>query len=276
MSLPGQLFDCEAVAQELLRQPEFFRDLEDSKSTGNEVAVVPRLAVERYTGSRSTADETKMLHVGAMRLLGFSDREIERKCGVDRRTIPHLLAELEKTKRIPAVKERLLVVVSDVAERTGLVLRRLLDRAESGECSTELAAMIKSVGTVTGISSEKVLLLTGSATEIVEHKVGAGREEFEAWWRDRVVPVTSEVTRAGGAFDSKSAVDTSVSEGFGGFDGVGHGQDTSSGPDGGQADTLEGPTATAVSEVGGGVLGGAGVQMFDESTGSQNCSQEPT
>ena len=182
---------CAEIARELLSQPDFF---EFHRSDLPEQPIQrPDLSRPRYDGSRS-GDEAVNLRVGAMRLLGFSDRAIERECGVDRRTIPHRLAFLEKTARIPAVKDRVLVWTADAAERSGIVLGSLLDRAHD-EVSIELAGMIKSVATAHGITVEKLQLLTGSATEIIEHREGAGREEQERWARENRLPIECESER---------------------------------------------------------------------------------
>lgn len=185
-----QLLDCASVARDLLRQPEFFdfhrAELPDEPETR------PSLALARYTGARSD-DEAVNLRVGAMRLLGFSDRAIERECGVDRRTIAHRLAWLERARLLPAVKDRVSAITSDLAESSGLALRVLLDRASAGEVNIELAGMIKSVATAHGITVEKMQLLTGAATEILEVRIGAGRADVEAWLAANSLPVEVEV-----------------------------------------------------------------------------------
>jgi hypothetical protein len=130
---------------------------------------------------------------------------------VTRRTIPVLLAELEKSGRITPLKQRLAMATGDNAERANIALRFLLERVghtttktisvkgenievEDNGISVELAAMIKAVSTALGITTEKVLLLEGQATEIVETRVGAGREAFDAWWKESVTPIQESVT----------------------------------------------------------------------------------
>lgn len=193
------------VAREMISQPALFSEFD-----GMDGFTPPPQAVQRYTGERSTQDEQKMLKVGAMRLLGASDREIEQCCGVTRRTIPVLLAELEKSGRITPLKQRLAQATGDNAERANIALRFLLERVGHATTKTitmkgedievpdegismELAAMIKAVSTALGITTEKVLLLTGQATEIVETRVGAGREAFDAWWKESVMPIQATV-----------------------------------------------------------------------------------
>lgn len=204
------------VAREMISEPHLFSEFD-----GIDGFSPPAQTVQRYTGERSTQDEQKMLKVGAMRLLGASDREIEQCCGVTRRTIPVLLAELEKRGRITPLKQRLAMATGDNAERANIALRFLLERVghtttktitvkgeeievEDHGISVELAAMIKAVSTALGITTEKVLLLTGQATEIVETRVGAGREAFDAWWKEAVTPIQATVTSATPPTDSAS------------------------------------------------------------------------
>lgn len=166
---------CFDLAMELTRGPEFFTE------TGQ-----PTDAVLRYTGERLEQDGQRCLVVGALRLLGCSDREIARVVKCDVRSIPLMLEEAEKSRRIPALKDRLSKLTGTNAERCQIALAELLDRASGGSVSVELAAMIKAVSTAGGINTQNLQLLTGGATEILEVRAGAGRAEIEGWMRDVV------------------------------------------------------------------------------------------
>lgn len=185
--------ECKALAAELLKQPELLAGvfLDSAPAIPESETLVA--AAKQYTGARSTTDDNRLLMVGALRLLGASDREIESACGVTRRTIPVLLAELERTGRVTPLKDRLIRVVGDNAERSGLLLRKLMERGMDGTCDMDLAAMLKAVGQVNDFQIEKFQLLTGQATERVEQVVGAGREDFERWWRESATPITAQV-----------------------------------------------------------------------------------
>ncbi len=185
-----QLVDCESVARDLMSQPELLARVFDEPAAEPEPKAQ---TVQRYTGARSTLDEARNLKVGALRLLGASDREIARACGCTTRTIPIVLRDLEKAGRLTALKERLAMLTGDNAERAQLALRGLLDRAQDGESDMDLAAMIKSTATAAGILTDKALLLTGNATEIVEVRVRAGRDEIEEFARAHAVPIEAEV-----------------------------------------------------------------------------------
>jgi hypothetical protein len=125
--------DCRSVAADLLSQPELLAPVfEDSKPVVQELPAL----LGRYTGERSTRDEARLLLVGALRLLGASDREIETQAGVTRRTIPLMLAALEQSGRITPLKERLATLTGDNAERAQLaavVVIGLADAAPLGE-----------------------------------------------------------------------------------------------------------------------------------------------
>jgi hypothetical protein len=184
--------ECKAIADELLKQPELLAGvfLDSQPPLPDDQTIVG--AVKQYNGNRSTTDDDRLLMVGALRVLGASDREIERACGVTRRTIPVLLEALEKSGRVTPLKERLIKLVGDNAERSSLVLRKLLEDAQEGRCNLDLAAMLKAVGAVNVFQLEKFQLLTGAATERIETVVGGGREEFERWWKETAVPVDSQ------------------------------------------------------------------------------------
>lgn len=246
------------VARELLSQPGLFLEFD-----GVDGFTPPPQSVARYTSDRQ--QEEVMLKVGAMRLLGASDRQIEKTCHITRRSIAPILAALEKTGRITPLKERLAMVCGDNAERASIVLRMLLEQVEEdlhapeeeeddeaiadamdpssvlaldGETpgaaapkktkrkrvTMEMAAMIKAVSTAVGITTEKTLLLTGQATEIVETRVAAARDEFEQWWNATVKP-------AAPAVDSGSAPPPAISVQSTTSPATGHAPDTSTAPD---------------------------------------------
>lgn len=185
--------ECKTLAGELLQQPELLRAVfSETQKVVSLADELDAVIIKRYTGLRSTADDERLLMVGAFRLLGASDREIEKACGVTRRTIPVLLAELERTGRVTPLKDRLMRLVGDNAERSGMVLRRLLDEAMDGKVDMDLAAMIKSVGGVNTFMVEKFQLLTGAATERIEHVPATGRAEIESWLKDAATPIDSE------------------------------------------------------------------------------------
>lgn len=195
--------ECKALAQELLKQPELLAGvfLESANRILPEHETLVG-AAKQYTGQRSTTDDARLLMVGALRVLGATDREIERTCGVTRRSIKPMMEELELSGRVTPLKDRLTKLVGDNAERSSLLLRDLMEKALDGACDMDLAAMLKAAGQVNSFQIEKFQLLTGGATEIVETRVAAGREEFERWWKESAI----QITQPDRAIDSKSIV----------------------------------------------------------------------
>ena len=194
--------DCKAIAAELCSQPELMAGVfleNDERLMPDEQAKVDK--VKRFTGARSTSDEKRLLMVGALRLLGASDREIARACGVSRNSVPVLLRELERTGRVEPLKDRLVKAVGDNAERSSILLKVLMERGLDGDVSQELAAMLKAVGGVNCFQLEKLQLLTGQATERIETVVAAGRDEIERFLRSAATSIEAVTVTE----DSKSS-----------------------------------------------------------------------
>lgn len=236
---------CLELAVELTHGPRFFDD------RGN-----PTDSLERYTGSRVTQDAERCLMAGALRLLECSDRQIADALRCDVRSIPLMLRQAEKTGRIPALKDRLAQITGTNAERSQLALASLLNRAADGGCSVDLAAMIKAVATTGGIATQNLQLLTGGPTEILELRVGAGREEIERWARELAIPVDAQVVPTPGRSptDLESAETAQNPQQSGPCEPTGHDRDTSAtGPaatDAGRRRTQNGGVAGVSAEGG--------------------------
>lgn len=235
---------CGEVAFDLIAQPEFFE-----RNGHDRPSISGAMAIERYTGKRCD-DELTNLKVGAMRLIGMSDRAIERECGVDRRTIPWRLAALLRTSRIPAVRERLEAITANNAEASGLVLSDLLQRCMTDKESIELAGLIKAVATAHGISVEKYQLVTGGATERLEVMVPrAGRESGEDWLKSALRVDAVDCSSTASTANTNEIVDKVE--------------------DGHTLDTPATPTEPYLAEVGGGSAPDAPPKITDASQGSK-------
>lgn len=254
---------CTDVARSLMEQRTFFEDLRDDLPLSERQLVAQH--GERYSGARSDDEATNLL-VGAMRLLGCSDRAIEKKAGVDRRTIPFRLRNLEKAGRIPALKERLLVIVGEVAEQSGIVVSHLLAQVLASPGDADLAAMLRSVGQVNSFAVTQTQLLTGAPTEIVEHRAGAGRAEIEAFWKDAAIPIEAEVVAVDSASTGKAAEPATS----GASEPDRHGGDTADG-DQGQLGDREPDRGEGGR---GGSLAGAGAEKVNGLVGCQNSTKE--
>lgn len=204
MSKPAQIqsslaLSCAELAREIVQGPAFF----DSKGQVTD-------AVVRYTGGRTTRDPERVAFVGALKLLNYSDRQIAALAKCDVRSISVMVEDLERTGRIPALKERLIGIVGRNAEQTGILVDQLVSEALAGDRTLELSAMLKAAGQVADKLVEKNQLLTGAATERIETVNAAATEEREAWFRANAIPIEAAV-------DSESSGTVEITEESKGF-----------------------------------------------------------
>lgn len=184
---------CQSLADEIARGPSFF-DARGKITT----------AVDRYTGSRLAKDSERCAFVAALKLLRYSDRQIAEVIKCDVRSIPLMVAEIEKSGAIPALKQRLVELTGANAEQSSLAVGQLIDEALGGKRSLELAAMIKAVGSVNDFMTTKFQLLTGAPTEIRATISAASQDEVTAWAKANAIeieaiqrPNESEATATG-------------------------------------------------------------------------------
>ena len=239
------------LTNELSQQPSLFSDRGVASPAVKQV-------VKRYTGQRAASNEEKCLLAAALRMMQASDREIADALECDVRSIPFMLAAAEKTGRIPALKERLRVLVGANAESASIALQRCLDNVMRFGCSDELSNMIKALSTTVGITTEKYLLLTGSATEIVEHRVAAGRDEVEAWARSNAITIEAEPVADTVANDSKSPAQVADCEQIQAVLSGGNGRDTTSTNPPATPDPTDHAAADQANGGGGGAAAGGG------------------
>ena len=210
MITPALRADAALIAESLVSQPALFEIPSEASPAAR--AVVQR---GRYTGERSTLDESKTLLVCALRALGCSDRKIAEAAGVARESIPLHLAAGEASGRIRPLKERLVSWVGLLAEESTLAARDLVASVRAGDRSEGITHALRALGPMVGISVEKHQLLTGQATEIVEQRTAPTHEEFAAWMKTAVTiegaPTQSEsVGSVGGSVDLQEVTPTSA------------------------------------------------------------------
>ena len=192
MMTPSMRADAQAIAESLVSQPALF-DIGPNVSPAAQAVVATR---GRYTGERSTLDESKTLLVCALRALGCSDRKIAEAAGVARESIPLHLAAGERSGQIRPLKERLQQWVGLLAEESTVAARDLVAAVRAGDRSEGVTMALRALGPMVGIAVEKHQLLTGQATEIIEQRSAPNHDEFAAWMRSAVavetVPSQSE------------------------------------------------------------------------------------
>lgn len=163
------------VAASLLSQPELFGGpVEDPRVPSG--ALLP--AVRRpHTGAIVTRDESKVLLVAALRSLGLSDRRIAAMANVARESIGPIMIDAERRGLVRPLKQRLAESIGFLAEESTSAAREMVQCLRDGDRSEGVTQALRALGPIVGIAAEKMQLLTGGATEIVETR--AGRSETD-------------------------------------------------------------------------------------------------
>ena len=136
-----------------------------------------------HTGAIATRDEARVMAIAACKLAGLSDKETAGKIGCSRNTVAAVMEQLERRGRIPGLQERLAHALGRVAESSALELHRLID---NGEWDMETAGAVRSLGVAMGIATEKLQLVTGQATQIVEQRWGAPSADAVKEWETKL------------------------------------------------------------------------------------------
>jgi hypothetical protein len=117
--------------------------------------------------------------IAACKLAGLSDKATAAKVGCSRNTIGPVMEQLERAGRIPALQARLAYSLGRVAESSANELQRIVD---NGEWTMESAGAVRALAVATGIATEKLQLVTGQATAILEQRVtSAGADQVREW-----------------------------------------------------------------------------------------------
>jgi hypothetical protein len=135
-----------------------------------------------HTGKIVGKDEEKVRRVVEMTLMGASVRQIKRACGVGYGSILKIRELAVASGKLGTIKERLASNAGRVAEMSSETMLEML--AEGKVPPNVIAVMF-------GVSTDKMMLLMGEATTIVEHKEGASEEKLRAW-AERIATMTRE------------------------------------------------------------------------------------
>lgn len=145
--------DFSTLAEHLGSQLEMFVYDEDPQPI--EADTVQAARIFAFSG-RTTCNgkhEARALTMAAMRLAGISKRKIARSLECSRNTIDAVMDHLERAGKIEPLKERLPRLLGATAEDAAERARELI---QDGEVSTEVASMLKALGVIAGIGSDKV------------------------------------------------------------------------------------------------------------------------
>lgn len=125
-----------------------------------------------YNGAILAKDRELVCEVWRAYSLGDSQRAIAARLGIDRRSVRNLIEQGEAAGEIPPLKERITKRVGQAAEAG---VEQLLEAVEDGE----IAASQLPVGVA--ILIDKMQVLGGAPTSIVEHRRDVTKEDLDAY-----------------------------------------------------------------------------------------------
>lgn len=190
------------VALDLASQPELFPPAQDPRVPEQFAALLAR---RPHTGTRVTQDEGKVALVAALRTLGWSDRRIAAAAGVARESIGPILEHAERAGIVRPLKERLSASVGLLAEEAAAASRELVQAVRDGERDEGVTMALRALGPMLGISIEKMQLLTGSPTEILETRAAASPADEAAFLARARAELEGRTVNVTPATDSESA-----------------------------------------------------------------------
>jgi hypothetical protein len=175
-----------SAAESVASQPALF----DASAIPLDLELGQAAARLCHSGRITERNEARAMAIAACKLAGLSDRETAARVGCSRNTVPAVMEQLETSGRIPGLSARLAVHLGRVAESAALELQRIID---SGEWDMESSSAVRALGVAMGIATEKLQLVTGQATAIVEQRTSgpdpAAVREWEAKLRAMFGPV---------------------------------------------------------------------------------------
>jgi hypothetical protein len=156
-----------------------------------------------HTGAVVTSNDAKVLAIAACKLAGLSDKETAARVRCSRNTVGPVMEHLERSGRIPVLQERLTHHLGRVAESAALELDRVIN---DGVWNTDTSGAVRSLGVAMGIATERLLLMTGQATQIIEQRVGAPSADAVKQWEEKLRQAFGPVIDL--TTDSQSVVST--------------------------------------------------------------------
>lgn len=183
---------CAAVAADLVSQPALFPAESPQRSPSGSAPLFPAVRGQ-YSGARVTLDEDRVRLVGGLKLLGLSDRKIASVAQCARESIPQMVAEAERRGWIRPIKERLTASLGALAEDAVSASRKIVEDIRDGKADEGAVLALRALGPMVGITTEKLLLLTGQPTEIRETREAADPAAHRAWLA-RLAPTVLDVT----------------------------------------------------------------------------------
>ncbi len=192
VQLPGDLHTCRAVANALATSATpFFPGFEGPEAL-RESAGDESPEVFRHTATR--VDEERQLLVGALRLLGWSDRRIAGELKLSRNCIAPICQRLEKEGLLEPIRARVAAQVAEVQEQAILSAREMMGAISPEDPDKDRSAALKALSDAAYKFGQVHALVTGSPTEI-SARISApapARSAWDDWLRQhQVIEVTS-------------------------------------------------------------------------------------
>jgi len=187
-----------SAAESAASQPNLF----DADSIPLDIEIGRAAARLAHSGAITTRNEAKAMAIAACKLAGLSDKATAAKVGCSRNTIGPVMEQLERAGRIPALQARLAYSLGRVAESSAIELQRIVD---DGCWTIENSSAVRALGVAMGIATEKLQLVTGQATAILEQRVGPAGPDARAEWEGKLRRAFAmDIEPASGPSDSPS------------------------------------------------------------------------
>lgn len=199
---------AESVAAGFSTQPELFGGAAFSPA---ELELVRVARSGRYNGAR-TRDEGRVAVVVALAQLGCSQREIQRRTGMDTRLVRVVLEQAERAGVVPALKEAVQRRAAELGEQALEVLRDVLDQGVGAD-----PQLLRSIGVVSGILLDKAAGAAGAAgaQHLHFHQAPGGADPAAEYFRMRAAALSTECEAAApGPKPQQNAASGSVAVGL--------------------------------------------------------------
>lgn len=203
---PLDLATCRAVADALATTAT---PLFPGWECGDTPAPAPDAPAGYWLHTAARIDEQRQLMVGALRLLGWSDRRIADQLKLSRNCIGPICRKLEKEGRLEPLRARLTQQVGEVLEQAVLGAREMIEAISPRDPDKDVAGALKALTDAAYKFGQQHALLTGSPTEI-SARITAAAPARSAW--DEFLRA-HQVVEVPSTPDTKSGADRSESTG---------------------------------------------------------------
>src|SRR5262245_56402734 len=190
---PG-LLDLVDIAGHLASQPELF----DRHQLPIESDTVTAARVFACSGRTicNSKHEARALTIAALRLAGVGKKEICRQLSCHSSTVDAVMIELERQGKIETAKDRLPRLLANTALEAGEWAREII---EERKISSDRAAMVRALGVVAGIGSDKAAAVAPAGDlHLHQHVHLEGADPMKDYLKQRAAALATDSNSAGG------------------------------------------------------------------------------